>query len=199
MKGRHTMGAWYIVQTNPICETKAVEEIRRAGFRAYLPKAAQDTRHHRTKATIIKRRPALVGYLFMRFPDDRPDWYTLRQCQGVKGVLYMDGKPYELAQQQIAALMRAQRSAAFDTETARTFRLAKRRGERQSVFRAVARAKFKPGMRVKASSGPWQHIMAHVEGVTKTGSVKVLASMFGQETAMEFPNPDELEVVEESA
>ena len=186
---------WYILQTNPQSEKKAVEEIRRAGFRAYLPKAARDVRHHRTKELIIKRRPALVGYVFMRFPDGRPNWYALRQCQGVKGVLYCDGKPYELAHGQIAALMRAQRAATYDTANARAFRLAKRRGEKQTIARAVAKQRFKPGMQVRAVSGPWQHIIARIERVTKTGTIKAVASILGRETPFEYTSVDEVEVI----
>lgn len=188
---------WYILQTNPQCENKAVEEIRRAGFRAYLPKAARDVRHHRTKLQMIKRRPALVGYVFVRFPDGRPNWYALRQCQGVKGVLYSDGKPYELAHTQIAALMRAQRASDYDTSTARAYRLAKRRGERQSIARAAAQERFKPGMSVRAATGPWQHIIARIDRVTKTGTIKAVANILGRDTPMEFGDVDEVEVVDD--
>lgn len=193
--GQTSQNTWFIIQTNPQCESKAVDEIRRAGFRAYLPKAARDVRHHRTKELILKRRPALVGYVFMRFPDGRPNWYALRQCQGVKGVLYCDGKPYELPQASVASLMRAQRSASYDTANARAYRLSRRRGEKQSISRAVAKAKFKPGMNVRAVAGPWQHIIARIERVTKTGTIKAVASILGRETPMEFTESDNVEVV----
>lgn len=193
-----TQNSWFIIQTNPQCEAKAVAEIRRAGFRAYVPKAARDVRHHRTKELIIKRRPALVGYVFMRFPEGSPNWYALRKCQGVKGVLYCDGKPYELAHTQIAALMRAQRSATYDTANARAFRLAKRRGEKQSIARAAAKLRFKPGMQVRAVAGPWQHIIARIERVTKTGTIKAIASIFGRDTPMEYTSFDEVEVMDQA-
>jgi transcription antitermination factor NusG len=190
---------WFIIQTNPQCETKAVEEIRRAGFRAYLPKAARDVRHHRTKELILKRRPALVGYVFMRFPDGRPNWYALRQCQGVKGVLYCDGRPYELAHGSVASLMRAQRAASYDTANARAYRMSRRRGEKQSISRAVAKAKFKPGMSVRASTGPWEHIIARIERVTKAGRIEAVTSLFGRETSVEYTELDKLDIVDEAA
>jgi hypothetical protein len=46
---------WYIVQCNPNCERKAVAEIRRAGFRAHMPRLARVRRHHRTKQPITGR------------------------------------------------------------------------------------------------------------------------------------------------
>lgn len=190
---------WYIIQVNPQCESKAVGEIRRAGFRAYYPKAARDVRHHRTKQIIIKRRPALIGYVFMRFPDGQPNWYALRQCQGVKGVLYCDGKPYELPHTEIALLLRAQRGAEYDTPNARTYRLSRRRGERASISKALAKAKFKPGMSVRATSGPWEHMIARIKRITNTGKIEAITSLFGRETAVTYTEADGLDVVDDHA
>lgn len=192
------MGQWYIVSVNPQCEGKAAGEIRRAGFRAYVPKAVKAVIHHRTKAMILKRSPALVGYVLMRFPG-RVDWYALRQCQGVKGVLYADGKPYALAQSQVAAIMRAQRAAAYDTPTARTYRLNKRAGERESIARSAAKARFQRGMHVTPQSGPLAGILARIERITKRGTIEAVASLMGRETPMEFTDLSELEIVKEMA
>lgn len=189
---------WYIVQTNPNCEAKAAGEIRRAGFRAYVPSASGIKFHHRTKLPIVKRRPALVGYLFVRFPDDAPNWYALRQCQGVKGVLYSDGVPYMLPQRQLAAIMRAQREAKFDTQEARAYRLSRRAGERQSIMRSMASAKFKPGTVVRANGGAAEHIIARVESVTKTGTIKAIATLFGQEIQIEYSDAADLEIVHDA-
>lgn len=191
--------AWYIVQCNPQCESKAAGEIRRAGFRAYVPKAVKAVIHHRTKAMILKRSPALVGYLFMRFPAGAPNWYALRQCQGVKGVLYADGKPYVIRQTDVAAIMRAQRSAAYDTATARTYRLNKRAGERESIARSAAKARFQRGMHVTPQSGPLAGILARIERITKRGTIEAVASLMGRETPMEFTDLSELEIVKEMA
>lgn len=191
---------WYIVHVNPQCEAKAAAEIRRAGFRAYLPQSVRSTIHHRTKRLILKRRPALVGYIFMRFPTGRPNWYALRQCQGVKGVLYADGKPYALAQQAVAAIMRAQRSATYDTATARSYRLAKRQGERESLARSAVKSRFQRGMHVTHAAGhPLANIIARIERITKRGTIEAVASLMGRETPMEFTDLSELEIVKEMA
>lgn len=186
---------WYIVQTNPNCETKAVAEIRRAGFRAYLPKMAREFRHHRTKQPGIKRTPALVGYVFMRFPDGRPNWYALRQCQGVKGILYSDGRPYSLQQAAVASIMRAQRSMAFDTSNARQARQATLSGERH----ALAKGRFMPGRHVAATVGPFARIIAKVVRVTERGTVAAIADILGAETPVEFTAADRIEVLDRAA
>lgn len=183
---------WFVIQTNPNNELKAVGEIRRAGFRAYLPKRAQDFRHHRTKRQDIKRRPALVGYVFMRFPDGPPNWYALRQCQGVKGVLYCDGRPYELSRAAVAAVMRDQRRMAYDTPNARLLRQAKLTGERHILLKT----KFGIGAHVRDTA---TGVIARVVAVTKRGTIKAIASIVGKETPVEFTETERLELEDEAA
>lgn len=193
---------WFIVQCVPQGERKAVEEIRRAGFRAYLPKAGRVIRHHRTKQVSIKRSPALVGYVFMRFPDGQPNWFALRQCQGVKGVLYCDGRPYQLDRKHVASIMRAQRSLDYDLKEARQYRTMKRRGERAPIDRALMKARFPRGTTVRTSSGPFASLIAEVRHVTSRGTIQAVANIFGAEVAVEFSMGDGIEtldVVEQAA
>ncbi|HEY4202620.1 MAG TPA: transcription termination/antitermination NusG family protein [Devosiaceae bacterium] len=183
---------WYIVHTNPQAERKAAAEIRRCGFRAYLPKAAREFRHHRTKQLLIKRYPALVGYLFMRFPEGEPNWYALRQCQGVRGVLYSDGKPYRVDRALVAEIMRAQRGLRYDTAPARHYRETLRRGERTTL----ARARFRRGMLVRSATGPFEQLLARIERVTKAGTIEATATLFGRQTLVEYRDIGELQIVE---
>jgi transcription antitermination factor NusG len=193
---------WYIVQTNPQCEKKAVEEIRRAGFRAYLPKAGRVIRHHRTKLVSIKRSPALTGYVFMRFPEGDPNWYALRQCQGVKGVLYCDGKPYVLARELVAGIMRAQRALDYDVKEAKRYRMDARRGKREPLDKSLLRQRFRVGTHVRSTSGPFQSIIAEVRRVTERGTVQAVANILGKEVPVEYAlteGADTLEIVYEAA
>ena len=187
---------WYIIQCNPQNEKKAAEEIRRAGFRAYLPKAGRVIRHHRTKLVSIKRSPALVGYLFMRFPDGQPNWYALRQCQGVKGVLYCDGKPYALARELVAGLMRAQRALDYDVKEAKRYRMDKRRGERAPLDKSLLRQRFKVGTKVRSSSGPFASIIAEVKRVTDRGTVQAVANILGKDVPVEYALTEGAETLE---
>lgn len=186
---------WYVIQTNPNCETKAVEEIRRAGFRAYQPRMARRFIHRRTKRPDIQRRPAFVGWIFMRFPEGEPNFYALRQCQGVRGVLRCDGAYYRMPHQIVAAVMRAQRAMEFDTKDARTIRRARRSGDRNERS-ALARDEFRAGMKVMdIASG----IMAEVLRVTARGSIEAITSFMGSETPVEFANTDSLKIIDETS
>lgn len=191
------MGNWFIVQTNPNCERKAVAELRRAGFRAHMPRLARVRRHHRTKEPLVTRRPLMTGYIFMRFPGP-VNWYTLRQCQGVKGVLYVDGKPYELAREHVATIMRAQRSMIHEDGDTRGVRREMRKG-RADVREAQRKAKLggmQPGRHITAPLSGAERILARIISVTKKGTVKAVMLSEGRELPVEFTELDNLEPVD---
>lgn len=189
------MTNWYIVHCNPQNERKAVEEIRRAGFRAYMPRLTRVRKHHRTGDLLVKRSPLLVGYVFMRFPDGAPNWYALRQCQGVKGVLYVDGRPYELERSQVAVIMRAQRAMTHEDGETRSIRREMRRGKTKDVktaSRKVARERFYAGMHVTAPMTSVERVLARVIAVTKKGTVKAIVLSEGRELPVEFTDLESL-------
>lgn len=196
------MSIWHIVQCNPNCEAKAVSEMRRAGFRAYLPKVASVRRHHRTNEPIVKRRPLLVGYVFMRFVGP-VNWYTLRQCQGVKGVLYIDGRPYGMQREDVAAIMRAQRSMTHedkDTRAVRREMRSSRLNDVKSASKQVARKRFAPGMSITAPMGAAERMLARIISITKKGTIKAIVSLGpGHEMPVEFTDLESLVIVDNHA
>lgn len=189
--------SWFIVQTNPNCERKAIAEIRRAGFRAHMPRLARVHRHHRTGEPLIKRRPLLVGYVFMRFPGPE-NWYALRQCQGVKGVLYIDGHAYQMPRETVAALMRAQRSMRHEDSDTKAVRREMRQGrDAKAAARKVARERFTPGMHITAPMTAAERVLARVIAVTKKGTVRAMVVAEGRDMmAVEFTDVDNLELVD---
>lgn len=193
--GQH--GFWYIVQCNPNCERKAVSEIRRAGFRAHMPKLSSVRRHHRTGEMLIKRRPLMTGYIFMRFTEGE-NWYALRQCQGVKGVLYIDGHPFRLAREEVAIIMRAQRSMRYEDRQTRDTRR-EMRTSRMKVDRAVHKAhlaSFRVGMHVTVPMTAGERLLARIEAITKRGAIKAVVLSEGKEMAVELTDVDNLKPVD---
>lgn len=188
---------WYIVHCNPNCERKAAAEIRRRGFGVHVPRLAVVRRHHRTKQTIIKRRPLMAGYIFMRFKGPE-NWYALRQCQGVKGVLYVDGHPAHIKGEDVAAIMRAQRAMKHEDKDTRAIRR-ELRNARQTVANAAKRAKLsgmQPGRYVSAPMTGFERVIARVESITKKGTVKGVVRVDGREIQIEFTDVDNLEVID---
>lgn len=189
---------WFIVQTNPNCERKAVAEMRRAGFRAHMPRLATVRRHHRTGEPIIKRRPLMTGYVFMRFPGE-VNWYALRKCQGVKGVLYVDGAAYHLPREYVASIMRSQRAMVHEDGQTRGVRKELRKG-RTEVREAQRKSKLggmSPGRYITAPMSAAERILARVIAVTKKGTVRAVIMSEGREMPVEFTDVDNLELVDE--
>lgn len=188
---------WYIVQTNPNCERKAAREMRRRGFGVHIPRLATVRRHHRTGKPIMKRRPLMSGYVFLRFKGPE-NWYVLRQCQGVKGVLYVDGHPFPLAHAEVLAIIRAQRAMRYEDKQTRGVRREMRRG-RQEVGDASRKSKLigmQPGRHITAPMTAAERILARIVAVTKKGTVKAVVLAEGREIPVEFTDVEVLEPVD---
>jgi transcription antitermination factor NusG len=181
---------WYLVQTLPQGERKAVAELHRAGFRAYLPKRAVYKRRRDGKLP-VKRWPAMHGYVFMK-PQGHPDWNRFHRCQGVRGVVFLDGQPYRIPQSQIAAIMRAQRSMSYDAPNARSIRQAWVRGEK-NTRRALNASRFSIGAKVYDAA---TMVMARVLEVTKKGTVKALIESKERDVPIEFTDTESLQLID---
>lgn len=175
------MGNWFVIQTNPNCERKAAAELRRAGVRAYLPKRSFERRNRRTGVVNVKTVPLLTGYLFIRFPQDIQDWFTVRRCQGVKGVLMIDGVYGQIPNSIVASFMRRQRGGEFGKPAL----------EPVSKRRARLRDKFWEGRRMQVTDGPFASFIATIEKLHKSGDVEAAVTIFGRATLVRFDKPEE--------
>lgn len=164
---------WFIVQCNPNCERKAAREMRRHGFGVHIPRQVSIKKHHRTGNDIIKRRPLLTGYIFMRFKGPT-NWYALRQCQGVKGVLYVDGHAYEMPQADVVAIIRAQRYFRYDDQNTRNTRMQMRFGGLglSKAKRRAAMGKFSVGKHISAPMTGAERVIARILSITKKGTIR---------------------------
>lgn len=184
---------WYIVQTNPSAERKAAGELRRAGLRVYMPKRQIEAKHARTKLPAIKRRPVLIGYLFIRFPaemmDSRrvPHFAKARACLGVRDFVrvinaYDEWEPWPLPDRIVAALMQRNRRHEFDDD------------KLQEWWKAEQKARFAklvtPGARVLVKEGPFATFEAIVQGLTHGNAVRTLVQIFGRDTPVTFDDPE---------
>lgn len=191
---------WYIVQANPGSDKKAAREMRRRGFGVHVPRAAFVRPHHRTKKPIMKRRPLMTGYLFLRFKGPE-NWYRLRQCQGVKGVLYIDGHPFRFPHSEVLAIIRAQRSMAYDDSQTRGIRREMRKG-RTEVRDAQRKSKMggmQPGRHISAPMSASERVLARIQAITKKGTVKAVVLLDDREIPVEFTDIDSIEFIDEKA
>lgn len=201
---------WYIVQSNPGSDKKAAREMRRRGFGVHVPRAVSVRIHHRTGKPIMKRRPLMTGYLFLRFKGPE-NWYRLRQCQGVKGVLYIDGHPFRMAHDDVLAIIRAQRSMAYDDSdtrsTRRAMHTAMRKGNGKADVQQAQRSSklggMSPGRHIRVPMSAGERVLARIEAITKKGTVKAFV-IIGEgddrrEIPVEFTDIDAIEFVDDKA
>jgi transcriptional antiterminator RfaH len=76
---------WYVVQTQPNAERKAVVHLARQGFETYLPRYRKSKRHARR--TQIVAAPLFPRYLLVSVDLASLRWGSLRSTVGVSGLL----------------------------------------------------------------------------------------------------------------
>ncbi len=173
------MTDWYVIRTNPNSELKATSELRRHGIRVYLPKHSYEVRNRRSGAVSVKHRPLYIGYLFIRFPGV-PHFLTLRDCQGVKGVLKFlndqdEWQPLPVPDSQVRLVMQRQRAKDYDG-----VKLAE-----------LARKKlYAKGNKLRVEEGPFKGFMAEIMKLHRNGTVDTDIEIFGRPTRVSFDEPD---------
>jgi transcription antitermination factor NusG len=177
--------SWFAIQTNPQNEKKAAGELRRAGFRVYVPKRFNTVRNRRTRAETVKSHPLLIGYLFIRFPDamtDRhgtPQFGVARQCQGVRDFVCCSNdrgerEPFPIPEAAITDFIRRQRRREFGRPAIPNKR--KRMAELREVY--------KQGDQVRITDGPFGDFIAALERLNSNETATVTVTAFGRETEL---------------
>jgi transcriptional antiterminator RfaH len=85
------MKQWYVVTSKAHEETKALFNLKRQGFNAYLPQYKKTRRHARRTDTVLA--PLFPNYLFIEFDLDMDNWACINSTIGVSQILKFGGKP----------------------------------------------------------------------------------------------------------
>jgi len=197
---------WYLVQTAPGSQRKTVRKVRKAGFRAVMIVARRQFQHKRTKKPIVKTGPAFGNYIFVRMPRKDPNWFKLKDCDGVESVMssyVSEGGgdssnlastgawvPFPVPRKVVADLIMQQRRGLFDD----TEEGAIRRGEIKKGKHARLRATFAKGSSVRVTDGPFASFPGLVEAINTRGMLMIEVSIFGRPTLTEL-DPDQVELV----
>jgi len=87
-----TPGArWYVVHTQPNREACADLNLRRQGFRTYLPRYARRRRHARREDTVA--RPLFPRYVFVALDLARDRWRAIHSTFGVSRLVLASEAP----------------------------------------------------------------------------------------------------------
>lgn len=177
---------WYVVRTNVQAEEKALMNIRKSGYDAYLPRMRKDIVHHRTKAIITREFVLFNRYLFVEQPAVGADWYTLRKCEGVECVLGINGTPIPVPSNAVERFREAETDMQFDDTRAAKIH----RGEIEKTHEREVRKRFPKNRHIDVLAGPFGGFAGQVVGVTSRLTIKAMLNIFGGLVPVEFDAAD---------
>ena len=104
--------AWYAVHTQPHAETKALDNLLRQGYRAYLPRCKIWVSHARRRQLAL--RPLFPRYLFAGLHSAAMRWRPILSTVGVSDVVRSGDRPASVPSGIVAAIRDRERDGAFD-------------------------------------------------------------------------------------
>lgn len=159
------MKRWFVVRTHPRGEFKALANILRQGFDAYLPRYLKRRRHAR-KADIVQS-PLFPGYLFVEMDPDQARWRALNSTVGVSELVCSNGRPAPLPEDVIADIR--------EREDARGYVVL----GRQSAL--------KPGDRVRITEGAMADQVGIFDCLSDRDRVFLLLDLLGRQVRVTMP------------
>src|SRR5262249_1580125 len=109
--GERMTSRWYVVQTQPHAESKAVEHLARQGFGAYLPRYLKRRRHAR-KGEMIGA-PLFPRYLFVAVDLETQRWRAIHSTSGVARLVCNGDEPAPVPPNVVLALQQREDAAGF--------------------------------------------------------------------------------------
>ena len=85
------MNQWYVVNTKVREEAKALLNLKRQSFNAYLPQYQKTRRHARRTDSVLA--PLFPNYLFVEFDMDITNWSAINSTIGVSSLIKFGGLP----------------------------------------------------------------------------------------------------------
>lgn len=100
--------AWYLLQSKPHQEQRALENLRNQGFECFLPLYLRE-RLRRGKREKVEE-PLFPRYLFVRLDSIVSNWNVLRSTYGVTNIVRFGEQPARVPDAVIEAIARRQQA-----------------------------------------------------------------------------------------
>ncbi len=150
--------SWFLAQLKPNCAEIAEKNLKRQGFKTFLP-MEEETRQRKGKY-VTTMRPLFPGYIFVALNIEYGRWRTVNSTHGITTLVSLGNVPTALPQEIVYQLM--QRCDA--------------RGK-------LLPARFpNPGDQVTVTRGPFTNFVAKVEKIAPDQRVWVLMDIMGSQT-----------------
>jgi transcriptional antiterminator RfaH len=150
--------SWYVVQTQPNAERRAVLNLNRQGYQVYLPQYLRRRRHARRVEMV--RVPLFPRYLFVAIDMAAQRWRSIQSTVGVSRLVCSGDTPALVP----ACVVDQLRSREDD----------------QGCVRLERRPMFSPGDKVRVQDGIFESCLGLFEGLTDGERVAILLDLLGR-------------------
>lgn len=150
--------SWFLAQLKPNCANVADKNLKRQGFKTFLP--MEEETHQRNGKFVTAMRPLFPGYLFVVFDVARGLWRTVNSTYGITRLVSFGKEPTAVPLDLVLQLM----------------------------LRCDAKRKLllpellRPGDQVTLTKGPFANFVAEVEKIAPDRRVWVLMDIMGGQT-----------------
>ena len=150
--------SWFLAQLKPNCATIAEKNLKRQGFKTFLP-MEEETRQRKGKF-VTHTRPLFPGYIFVAFDVARGFWRSVNSTYGITRLVSFGKDPAAVPLDLVSELMQ--------------------RCDAQGKL--LPPKLLKPGDQVTLTKGPFANFVAEVETIAPDRRVWVLMEIMGAQT-----------------
>lgn len=150
--------SWFLAQLKPNCANIADKNLKRQGFRTFLP--MEEETHQRNGKFVTAMRPLFPGYIFVAFDVSHGFWRTVNSTYGITRLVSFGKEPTAVPPDLVSQL----------------------------TLRCDAKGKLLPskplksGDQVTLTRGPFANFVAEVEQLAPDRRVWVLMEIMGAQT-----------------
>jgi transcriptional antiterminator RfaH len=149
---------WYVAQTQPNAENKAVAHLGRQGFVTYLPRYLKRRRHAR-RVDVVSA-PLFPRYLFVEIDTAVQRWRSIYSTVGVSRLVCIGDTPSPVPDQVIALL--------------------KDREDEGGLISLDDRPAFRVGDKIRVLEGVFYDCLGLYNGMTEHDRVSILLDLLGR-------------------
>jgi transcriptional antiterminator RfaH len=149
---------WYVAQTQPNAETKALVNLQHQGFVTYLPRYLKRRRHARRVELVSA--PLFPRYLFVQIDTATQRWRSIYSTFGVSRLVGHSDMPEPVAEKVIAALKSQEDGAGY--------------------IHLDQRPAFRVGDKIQVVGGAFADCFGLYEGMKDSDRVAILLDLLGR-------------------
>jgi transcriptional antiterminator RfaH len=153
---------WYVAQTQPNAEAKAVAYLGRQGFVTYLPRYLKRRRHAR-RVDVVSA-PLFPRYLFVEIDTAVQRWRSINSTLGVSQLVGHGDTPTPVSQHVVATL--------------------KSREDMSGFIQLNRRPAFRVGDEIRVLDGAFADCLGLYEGMKDIDRVTILLDLLGRKVRL---------------